>query len=151
MTTFTHRLALVLICFIFSVTCNAKDLGVFGAVYDIAEKDALKEIEERAAKADLKHILSKDELTKKLKNYTPEDLKTVKDLPPAKKERTFLVDMTYTSSRTSPTRKAMSSTLKGHAFNPLNYITYPDDPRYPERQDLQPNRLVQKFRSIAGT
>ena len=44
---------LALLCFIFSATSSAKDLGVFGAVYDIAEKDALKEIEERAKEVDV--------------------------------------------------------------------------------------------------
>ena len=43
-----YILAPMLICSILSVTCGAKDLGVFGAVYEIAEKDTLKEIAERA-------------------------------------------------------------------------------------------------------
>jgi hypothetical protein len=45
-----------------SAASHAKNLGVFGAVYAIAEKDALKEIEERAARANLKRMVNKDEL-----------------------------------------------------------------------------------------
>jgi len=108
-----------------AATSPAKDLGVFGAVYAIAEKDALMEIEEKAARADLKRMVDKHELTKKLKHYTPEDLKAVKDLPTAKKERTFLVDMTYTLEEDIVDDKGTVIYSKGYTFNPLDYIVYP--------------------------
>ena len=111
--------------FVSSTGSHAKDLGVFGAVYAIAEKDALREIEEKAAKADLNRMVNKDELTKKLTHYTPEDLKAVKDLPPAKKERTFLVDMTYTLEQDIADDKGNVVYPKGYTFNPLDYVVYP--------------------------
>ncbi|MGD0235586.1 MAG: hypothetical protein ABSC55_13755 [Syntrophorhabdales bacterium] len=111
--------------FVSSTGSPAKDLGVFGAVYGIAEKDALTEIEEKAARADLKRMVNKDELTKKLKHYTPEDLKAVKDLPAAKKERTFLVDMTYTLEEDIADDRGNVVYRKGYTFNPLDYVVYP--------------------------
>ncbi len=117
----------LLACLVVSAAVShAKDLGVFGAVYAIAEKDALIEIEERAAKRNLNQMVNKDELTKKLKNYTPEDLKSVKDLPPPRKERTFLVDMTYTLEQDIADDKGNVVYLKGYTFNPLDYVTYPN-------------------------
>jgi conjugal transfer pilus assembly protein TraW len=104
---------------------HAKNLGVFGAVYAIAEKDALKEIEERAAKADLKQIVNRDELAKKLRHYTPEDLRAVKDLPVARKERSFLVDMTYILEEDIADDRGNVVYTKGYTFNPLDYVVYP--------------------------
>ena len=115
---------LVLICVTFSVTCMAKDLGVFGAVYDIAEKDSLKEIEEKARKVDINRIINRGEMARKVKNYTPGDLKDVK-LPPARKDRTFLVDMTYTLDRDIADEKGNVIYPRGYTFNPLDYVTYP--------------------------
>jgi conjugal transfer pilus assembly protein TraW len=114
----------VLICFAFSVTSSAKDLGVFGAVYDIAEKDALKEIEERAREVDINRIIKRGDLAKKIENYAPEGLKELK-LQPARKERTFLVDMTYTLDRDIADQKRNVVYPEGYAFNPLDYVTYP--------------------------
>ncbi len=114
----------VLVCFSFSGTSMAKDLGVFGAVYDITEKDALKEIEEKAREVDIKRAINRGELATKVKNYTPGDLKEAK-LPPARKERTFLVDMTYTLDRDIADEKGNVIYPKGYTFNPLDYITYP--------------------------
>lgn len=115
---------LVLICVTFSGTGMAKDLGVFGAVYDIAEKDALKGIEEKAREVDVNRIINRGELARKVKNYTPEDLKDVK-LPPARNNRTFLVDMTYALDRDIADEKGNVIYPKGYTFNPLDYVTYP--------------------------
>jgi conjugal transfer pilus assembly protein TraW len=71
-------------------------------------------------------MVNKDELVKKLKNYAPEDLKAVKDLPPAQKERTFLVDMTYTLEQDIADDKGNVVYSKGYTFNPLEYVTYPN-------------------------
>ena len=114
----------VLACFSFSVTSMAKDLGVFGAVYDIAEKDALKEIEEKAREVDINRAINTGDLARKVKNYTPEDLKDV-NLPPARQERTFFVDMTYNLDRDIADERGNVIYPKGYEFNPLDYVTYP--------------------------
>ncbi|OPY70751.1 MAG: hypothetical protein A4E57_00368 [Syntrophorhabdaceae bacterium PtaU1.Bin034] len=115
---------IVLWCLIFPVEGSAKDLGVFGAVYDIAEKDALKEIEEKAREVDISRIINRGYLARRIRNYTPGDLKDAK-LPPARKERTFLVDMTYTLDRDITDEKGNLIYPKGYTFNPLNYVAYP--------------------------
>jgi conjugal transfer pilus assembly protein TraW len=117
-------LIVLLISFTFSVTSVAKDLGVFGAVYDIAEKDALKEIEEKAWEVDVNRIVNKGDLARKVRNYTPGDLKTVK-LPPAHQDRTFLVDMTYTLDLDVADEGGNVIYPRGYTFNPLDYVTYP--------------------------
>ncbi len=114
----------VLFCFALSTRSAAKDLGVFGAVYDIAEKDVLKEIEERAREIDIGRIIKRSDLARRVKNYTPGDLKDVK-LPPARKERTFLVDMTYTLDRDISDEKGNVVYHRGYTFNTLDYVTYP--------------------------
>ncbi len=113
------------IWFSLSVTSWAKDLGVFGAVYDIAEKDALKEIEEKAKETDVNRFIDRQELVRKLKSYAPDDLRAVKDIPPARKDRTFLVDMKYTLGLDIADEKGTVIYPKGYAFNPLSYVTYP--------------------------
>lgn len=107
-----------------SFSADAKNLGVFGAVYDIAEKDALKEIEEKARKVDGNLIINKSDLAKKIRNYRPEDLEAMK-LQPAQKDRTFLVDMTYTLDRDIANGEGNVVYPKGYTFNPLDYVTYP--------------------------
>lgn len=107
-----------------SFSADAKNLGVFGAVYDIAEKDALKEIEEKAREVDANRIINKNDLAKKVRNYTPESVKALK-LQPAGKERTFLVDMAYTLDRDIADERGNIIYPKGYTFNPLNYVTYP--------------------------
>jgi uncharacterized protein YbjQ (UPF0145 family) len=59
---------LLLIGVFLSFSADAKNLGVFGAVYDIAEKDALKEIEEKAREVDANRIINKNDLAKKVRN-----------------------------------------------------------------------------------
>jgi conjugal transfer pilus assembly protein TraW len=117
-------IALLLTCLFLSAPASAKNLGVFGAVYDIAEKDVLKEIEEKARKVDVNRIITKSDLAKKVRNYSPEDLRAMK-LQPARKERTFYLDMTYTLDRDIADEKGNVIYPRGYTFNPLNYITYP--------------------------
>lgn len=68
------------------------NLGTFGRPYPIEEKDAGKEIEERAQNVDWAKLFSENK-TKSLKNYRPEN---ILKLPRAVTNRTFQVDMTYT-------------------------------------------------------
>jgi conjugal transfer pilus assembly protein TraW len=49
----------------------------------------------------------------------------VKDLPVAKKERTILVDMTYTLEEDIADDRGTVVYSKGYAFNPLDYVVYP--------------------------
>ena len=88
-----------MLCVLIASTAFAKDLGTFGAVYDIVEKDALKELQEKAKSVDFSKSVDKKALVKKARNFTPVDVKEMKTIGPAQKDRTFLVDMTYILER----------------------------------------------------
>ena len=102
-----------------TASVQAKVLGTYGITYQISEKDALSEIEARARQVDWNKVLDK----KKVENYQgPPDRMS---LPRAKKSRSFLVDMTYTTEIDVPDGKGGILYPKGYTFNPLDYVTYP--------------------------
>ena len=49
----------------------------------------------------------------------------MKTIGPARKDRTFLVDMTYTLERDIRDDKGNIVYPAGYAFNPLSYVSYP--------------------------
>jgi len=104
---------------------TAKNIGVVGTVYDIVEKDALKEMQEKAAKVDIEKILKRKETANKIKHFTPSDIDFLRKIEPAKADSTFLVDMTYTLDIDIPDADGNILYPKGYKFNPLDYITYP--------------------------
>jgi len=123
----TIRCVLVAALLSLSVTSTAmaRDLGTFGTVYDIVEKDAIKELEEKARSVDFSKAVDRNALVKKAKNFTPEDVKEMNAIGPARKDRTFLVDMTYTLERDIKDDKGNIVYPAGYAFNPLSYVSYP--------------------------
>lgn len=104
----------------------AKNLGTFGATYSITEKDALKEMEEKAKRADVSKIISKKRLIHKIDNFRPTDIGELRKIGPARKEKAFLVDMTYSLQFDIPDGQGGILYPKGYAFNPLDYIVYPN-------------------------
>ena len=115
-----RRSGLAVIALMVGVTSvQAKVLGTFGMTYRIVEQDALAEIEERARQVDWNKILDK----RKVENYQgpPDRL----SLPRAKRNRSFPVDMTYTTEIDVPDGKGGILYPKGYTFNPLDYVNYP--------------------------
>lgn len=109
---------LILSVLLLSVSvASAQDLGVVGRVYPIKERDALEEMESRAAKVDWQ----KETAKVKPENYRPENSVS---LPRAAKDRSFLVDMTYTLTMDIPDNKGGILYPKGYTFNPLDYIPF---------------------------
>ena len=98
----------------------AVDLGTFGAMYPIAEPDALAEMKAKAARVDWKKYLDREKLTRKVREYRPKDLER---LPAAGRDRTFLADMTYTLDMDIPDGKGGILYPKGYTFNPLDFVT----------------------------
>jgi len=98
---------------------QAKELGSFGMTYRIAERDALAEIEERARQVDWHKVLDK----RKVENFQgpPDRVR----LPRARRNRSFPVDVTYTTEIDVPDGKGGVLYPKGYTFNPLDYVTYP--------------------------
>lgn len=102
-----------------ALSVQAKDIGTFGMTYRIAERDALAEIEERARQVDWHKVLDK----RKVENFQgpPDRVR----LPRVKRNRSFPVDMTYTTEIDVPDGKGGILYPKGYTFNPLDYVTYP--------------------------
>ena len=98
----------------------AVDLGTFGAMYPIAEPDALAEMKAKAARVDWKKYLDREKLTRRVREYRPKDLER---LPAAGRDRTFLADMTYTLDMDIPDGKGGILYPKGYTFNPLDFVT----------------------------
>ena len=115
----------VLLCLFMASSGFARDLGTFGAVYDIVEKDALKELEEKAKSVDFSKAVDRNALVKRSRDFTPEDVKETRMIGPARKDRTFFVDMTYNLERDIRDDKGNTIYPTGYAFNPLSYVTYP--------------------------
>lgn len=116
----TKRIGLAAIGLMVCVSsAQAKELGTFGMTYRIAERDALAEIEERAKQVDWHKVLDK----RKVENFQgpPDRVR----LPRAKRNRSFPVDMTYTTEIDVPDGKGGILYPKGYTFNPLDYVTYP--------------------------
>jgi conjugal transfer pilus assembly protein TraW len=103
----------------------ARDLGTFGTVYDIVEKNALRELEEKAKSVDFSKAVDRTALVRKARNFTPEDVKEMGMIGPARKDRTFLVDMTYTLERDIKDDKGNIVYPAGYTLSPLSYVAYP--------------------------
>lgn len=96
----------------------ARELGTVGRVYPVAERSAVDEMKERAARVNWKKHLEKI----KPENYRPERRVY---LPRATKQTARLVDMTYTLDMDIPDGKGGILYPRGYTFNPLDYVSYP--------------------------
>jgi len=95
-----------------------KNLGVVGETYPIVEPDVVVELKAQAAKT---KKLSDVEFREQVKIYQPEDLH---HLPRATRDRTFLVDMTYTLDRDLLDGDGKVIYPRGFTFNPLDYVSF---------------------------
>lgn len=115
-----------------SVTVSARNLGVVGATYPIAEKDALKEIKERAGQIDWESSVNTGEMKKKIAHFKPDGLKP---LPSAEEDRIFSIDMSYTLQFDIPDGKGGILYPQGYTFNPLDYVVFPQTLVFLDGQD----------------
>lgn len=114
-----YLIALLLI----TINTYAKDLGTFGNVYHIAEKDVIAEIEKRSAETDWTSALYAE--ADKLKKQAGTAAMV---LPPAENEYSYFVDMTYTLNHTISKYDTQGNPVgvlypKGFTFNPLDYMS----------------------------
>jgi len=113
-----RRLVLALFAILAATCAHAKSLGSVGATYEIAEKDALAEIEERAKGIDWGKVVQR----KAVEDYDgPKDRSS---LPRAGRDRTFTVNMSYTLQMDIPDGKGGILYPKGYTFNPLDYVVF---------------------------
>jgi conjugal transfer pilus assembly protein TraW len=95
----------------------AKDLGKYGATYPIIEEDAISQLKKAIAKYDWEKFKSKQK--EKIKNYKPKDLV---DLPVAKEDKVFKVDMTGAIKEDIIGRDGEVIYPKGYRYNPMEYV-----------------------------
>jgi len=100
---------------------HSEVLGVAGQTYDIVEKDALKEIEEKASKVDwVKYMKGAN---KKATNWRPQ--KPV-SLQRAQKNDSRLVDVSYALESDIPLPDGSGVYPKGYLINPLDMVQFPE-------------------------
>jgi len=105
------------------VPVHAKVIETKGATYKIKEADILEEIKKRASRLDLSKYKNK------IRNKAYK-LATVKwGFLPAKKRRSFLIDMTYTLEFDIPKVNEKGEIVgvlypKGFKYNPLDYMQF---------------------------
>jgi len=112
----------LLLVILLAATLHGKDLGTVGATYPIAEKDALVEIEERAKKVDWEKALDMKKMKESIRDYRPEGME---QLPSAREDRVFPVDMTWTLDFDIPDGRDGILYPRGFSFNPLAYVFLP--------------------------
>ena len=95
----------------------AKDLGKYGATYPIIEEDAISQLKKAIAKYDWEKFKNKQK--EKIKNYKPKDLV---DLPVAKEDKVFKVDMTGAIKEDIIGRDGEVIYPKGYRYNPMEYV-----------------------------
>ena len=114
-----HLVITGLVLMLWTTAVLARNLGEVGRTWPIAETDALTEIEARAQQVEWSKVLER----KKVEAYLgPPDRGS---LPRPKRDRTFPVDLTYTTSIDVPDGKGGILYPRGYTFNPLDYVTYP--------------------------
>ena len=95
----------------------AKDLGKYGATYAIIEEDAIAHMKKAIADYDWEKFKKKQ--IEKIKNFKPKDLV---DLPSAKEDKVFKVDMTATIKEDIIGNDSVVIYPKGYRFNPMEYV-----------------------------
>jgi conjugal transfer pilus assembly protein TraW len=111
-------LMFVTVCLLSSPALG-KDLGQAGQCYPIREKDALIEMTDRVSSVNWSSVMDKKKMTRRVKDYRPEGLK---NLPHAQDDRSYTVDMTYTTEFDIPNPKGGILYPKGYRFNPLDHM-----------------------------
>jgi len=95
----------------------AKDLGTYGAIYAIIEEDAIGHLKKAIAGFDMEKF--KKSQIEKIRNFKPKDLV---DLPVAREDRVFKVDMTGTIPEDIVGINGEVIYPKGYRYNPMEYV-----------------------------
>lgn len=110
----------VLCLFLYPISSFGVDLGSVGSVYDIAEKDLMEVIKDRASKVDWKALADKSK-----KDIVENVGKVDKQLPKATDNATYYVDLTTELDHDiyirDNTGKPKILYPKGYKFNVLDY------------------------------
>ncbi|RKY68858.1 MAG: hypothetical protein DRQ02_02980 [Candidatus Latescibacterota bacterium] len=110
----------ICICAVTPLYASVHDLGTLGHTYPVTERDALEELIERVSRVDWQKVFNREKIKDAIRNYRPDTAL----LPRAQRERTRLVDMTYTLPFDIPDGKGGILYPRGYTFNPLDYIHF---------------------------
>jgi len=102
------------------VSAAIYNLGAFGQTYPIAERDAIKELKDRAARVDWNQVFNPEKVGKTIKNYKPDTL----DLPIVLENKKRFVDISYSLEIEVPDGKGGILYPRGYTFNPLAYVNF---------------------------
>jgi len=97
---------------------SGKNLGAIGRTYPIVEPDLVEEIKAAIDYEKLAKIMAEQR-----RNYQAKDIYA---LPTAKRDRTFLVDMTYTLDHDIVDDSGQIMYPRGLTWNPLDYVSLPN-------------------------
>lgn len=107
---------------ILSMNCAfASVLGTVGRVYEIAEKDAVKEMQQKALEVDWQKYFAG--AAERAKKWRPE---LQVSLPRSDKNETRLVDVSYTLEEDVPLPDGSGTYPKGYVINPLELTAFPE-------------------------
>jgi len=120
MSTESNILALILFLILMTGTAEAvvKNLGTAGTTYPVIEPNIVDELRRDGA---ARNAEIHAELEKLRKTYQPKD---IHHLPRAERDRTFLVDMTYTLPKAIKDGEGNVIYPAGFTFNPLDYVPF---------------------------
>lgn len=117
-------LNLLLILNLLAFTAHAKDFGVEGHIYEIAEEDILKFIEKKLAEVDLEKL--NNEMKNKTSNYA-ERPRSVESITNAKKDKVLYYDPTYILQHDIRDHEGKVIHKAGSKVNPLSHIHLRED------------------------
>ena len=121
-TTAQASMAVALLCGISLAAspAGARVLETLGAVYEIAEPDALLELMDKVSRAPWEEILNPEEAARKVRGYRPAGLSK---LPRAGESKKYLVDVTYRLEEDIVGVDGRVAYPKGFPVNPLEYVS----------------------------
>jgi conjugal transfer pilus assembly protein TraW len=117
-------LNLLFILNLLAFSAIAKDFGVEGHIYEIAEEDILKFIEKKLSEVDLEKL--NHEMKTKTSNYV-ERPKTVSGITNAKKDKVLYYDPTYVLQNDIRDHEGKLIHKAGSKVNPLSHIHLRED------------------------
>lgn len=108
---------IILVLLMLPFVVLAKDLGKYGATYTIIEEDAIVQMKKAIVKYDWDKFEKKQ--IEKIKKFKPKDLV---DLPLAKEDKVFSIDMTYTLKEDIIGKDGLVIYPRGYQYNPMEYV-----------------------------
>ena len=119
------KVVIILVFFLLPVRAEAIHLGRYGRTYPVVERDFIELIKERANTINWERIYAQLRIAFKKRLDSGKNLFGKINLLPAKKQRSFTFQLSYTLPYDIRDINANVIYPEGFTFNPLDYIHYP--------------------------